>query len=90
MTVRTEIGEIALAAIRQELPGLRANLQRQLSNRIASRITDTIGRQRETEATALHNLARRERAVAKRETQVAARIASTIKHLQEMHDGTEI
>lgn len=85
MTVRSEIDQIALAAIQKELPGLRAALQRQLSGRIASRITHVLETKRDPAF--LRELKRREREVAHRETRVKARVATVIKQLQEIHNG---
>lgn len=87
MTIRSEIDDIALAAIRKELPGLRAALQRQLSGRIASRITHVIENKREAHSAFLRDLKRREREVAHREARVDARVTATIKQLQELHHG---
>jgi hypothetical protein len=85
MTVRSEIDQIALAAIQKELPGLRAALQRQLSARIASRITHVLETKRDPAF--LRELKRREREVAHRETRVKARVANVIKQLQEIENG---
>ena len=94
MTVRSEIDGIALAAIKKELPGLRAALQKQLSARIASRIVHVIESKKQMHSAIASELKRREREVAHREREVAhreervkTRAAATIKQLQEIENG---
>lgn len=82
MTVRTGIGDIALAAIKQELPGLRATLRKKLASRIASKVILYVSAKSAMNEKMLRELNGREQAIARREARMNAHIGQ-----QEIHRG---